>query len=83
MITCEHCAESFENDAELDERMRSVHSSSKYKCDACDFASYNKKFFNDHKASSCSIIISCEFACGECFENEEDMNKHTESFHNW
>ena len=83
VINCEHCAESFESEMELDEHMRLVHNASKYKCDTCDFASYNKKFFSDHKASSCSVVVLCEFSCGECFESEEEMNKHTQTFHNW
>ena len=81
---CEFCTESFENKYEIDVHMRTSHTqTTKLKCDKYDFEALTKKFHNEHKASHCLIIVSCDFACGKYFETEEQMTNHMKKVHKW
>ena len=76
------CGESFESEEEHKDHINRSHNKTKtYKCETCDFNTFIKKFYNDHKASKCLKVILCNLGCCESFEKEQELNEHMINIH--
>lgn len=75
-ITCPHCNQKLANQDNLSKHIRNKHSTiKKFKCDTCDFTSFLKNVFADHKLKHESDKFSCP-DCKNTFRSKASLCGH-------